>query len=126
MTTATQPLDPRFYQLLIRAFKTREMSDYEVDEMVVTEIVEELITEGFHFLSPPPGTSKKPRARFLSRWAPGRRIVFQSASDYERIVDEANRMRRPMLSHRPAGGTRRLRELMDRRRSDSAQRKYSH
>ena len=47
----TQRLDPRFHQLLIRAFKTREMSDYEVDEMVDTEIVEELITEGFQFLS---------------------------------------------------------------------------
>jgi uncharacterized protein (UPF0332 family) len=47
----TQRLDPRFHQLMIRAFKTRELSDYEVDEMVDTEIVEELISEGFQFLS---------------------------------------------------------------------------
>jgi uncharacterized protein (UPF0332 family) len=47
----TQRLDPRFHQLLIRAFKTRELSDYEVGEMVDTEIVEELISEGFKFLS---------------------------------------------------------------------------
>jgi uncharacterized protein (UPF0332 family) len=47
----TQRLDPRFHQLLIRAFKTREMSDYEVDEMVDTEIVEELISGGLQFLT---------------------------------------------------------------------------
>lgn len=46
----TEKLDRRFHQLLLRAFRTRTLADYQVEVLIDPEAVDELIQGGFEFL----------------------------------------------------------------------------
>lgn len=46
----TEKLDRRFHQLLLRAFRTRTLADYQVEVPIDPEAVVELIQGGFEFL----------------------------------------------------------------------------
>jgi uncharacterized protein (UPF0332 family) len=46
----TEKLDRRFHQLLLRAFRTRTLADYQVEVPIDPEAVDELIQGGFEFL----------------------------------------------------------------------------
>ena len=47
----TGALDPTFHQLLLRAFKIRQLADYQTKVAIESEVVEELIAGGRRFLA---------------------------------------------------------------------------
>jgi len=47
----TGALDPTFHQLLLRAFKIRQLADYQTKVAIESEFVEELIAGGRKFLA---------------------------------------------------------------------------
>jgi uncharacterized protein (UPF0332 family) len=47
----TGALDPTFHQLLLRAFKIRQLADYQTEVEIESEVVEELIAGGRQFLT---------------------------------------------------------------------------
>jgi len=47
----TGVLDPNFHQLLLRAFKIRQVADYQIEAPIEPEVVEELIAGGRRFLA---------------------------------------------------------------------------
>lgn len=46
----TGTLDPGFHQLLLRAFKIRQLADYQIEVAIQAEVVDDLISGGFQFL----------------------------------------------------------------------------
>lgn len=46
----TGALDPAFHQLLLRAFKIRQLADYQIEVAIQAEVVDDLISGGFKFL----------------------------------------------------------------------------
>jgi uncharacterized protein (UPF0332 family) len=46
----TGAMDPSFHQLLLRAFKIRQLADYQIEVAIAAEVVDDLVAGGFSFL----------------------------------------------------------------------------
>jgi uncharacterized protein (UPF0332 family) len=63
----TDELDRRFHQLLLRAFKIRQLADYQVEVAVEEDEAVDLIKGGREFLrAPPPLISRMPKPDTLA------------------------------------------------------------
>lgn len=47
----TGRLDPEFHQLLLRAFRLREIADYQVGVQIDSEVVQDLLEGGKRFVA---------------------------------------------------------------------------